>query len=128
MPRSRSRSVSIELDYGDFDGLAMSQVPAADWAAWRADPSWRPPLGETLLELHERVAAFCDDLVGRGADGDVIAVSHVSPIKAAVSWALRAGPELSWRLSLSVAALTRISTSPRSLVSFGETGHLATVR
>jgi probable phosphoglycerate mutase len=35
-------------------------------------------------------------------------VSHVSPIKAAVGWALGAGIELSWRSHLSQASITRI--------------------
>ena len=118
----------IELDYGKFDGLTLGQVEPADWAAWRADPSWRPPGGETLVELQERVTAWCDSLRSDGDDGDVIAVSHVSPIKAAAIWALKAGPELAWRLSLGVATITRISTSAPSLVSFGETGHMAGVR
>ena len=57
-----------------------------------------------------------------------IVVSHVSPIKAAVSWALGGGPELSWRLSLGVASITRITTGGPVgpvLVSFNETDHLA---
>ncbi|MGO9558337.1 MAG: histidine phosphatase family protein [Acidimicrobiales bacterium] len=118
----------IELDYGEFDGLTLGQIAAPDWAAWREDPSWRPPGGETLVELQERVATWCDSLRAGGAEGDVIAVSHVSPIKAAAIWALNGGPELSWRLSLGVATITRISTSAPSLQSFGEAGHLAGVR
>ena len=38
----------------------------------------------------------------------VVVVSHVSPIKAAVGWALGAGIELSWRSHLSQASITRI--------------------
>lgn len=118
----------IELDYGKLDGFRVSQVDPTDWAAWRADPSWRPPGGETLVELHARVTEWTDEVASLAGEGDVIAVSHVSPIKAAAAWAIGAGPELSWRLSLGVAAITRISTSPRSLHSFGETGHLARAR
>ena len=48
---------------------------------------------------------------GRGgpAAGDVVVVSHVSPIKAAVAWALGAGDDLAWRLHLSTASLTRVA-------------------
>ncbi len=35
-------------------------------------------------------------------------VSHVSPIKAAVAWALGAGDDLAWRLHLSTASLTSV--------------------
>ena len=54
------------------------------------------------------------------AAGPVVAVSHVSPIKAAVTWALDASPELAWRMRLDVASLTRVGRGP-VLLSFNET-------
>jgi len=36
-------------------------------------------------------------------------VSHVSPIKAAVAWAIGVGDELSWRLHVAPASVTRIA-------------------
>jgi broad specificity phosphatase PhoE len=38
----------------------------------------------------------------------VVVVSHVSPIKIGVAWALGAGDELSWRLFVQVASIARI--------------------
>ena len=76
------------------------------------------------------MTAACEELSTEAARGDVIVVSHVSPIRAAVTWALGGGPELSWRLSLGVASITRISTAGpfgRQLASFNETGHLVGV-
>ena len=84
------------------------------WREWRRDPDFRPAGGETLAEVDARVAAACDELFAaegagaRAADGDVVVVSHVTPIKAAVAWALGAGAELSWRLHLQTASVTRI--------------------
>lgn len=115
----------IELDYGAFDGLAPSAVDDAAWAAWRADPSYRPPGGESLAELFARVEGWCEQVAEQAGDGLVVAVSHVSPIKAATCWALGTDPLLSWRMTLGVAALTRLSTRPRRLLAFGESGHLA---
>jgi len=116
----------IELDYGDLEGKRPSELADGVWASWRADASWRPPGGESFPDLHERVDPLWASLAPEAAAGDVIAVSHVSPIKAAVAWALGAGPELAWKLSLGVASITRISLqrSSPALVSFGETGHL----
>ena len=37
-------------------------------------------------------------------------VSHVSPIKAAVAWALGVGDEVAWRMFLDDAAVCRIDT------------------
>jgi broad specificity phosphatase PhoE len=115
----------IELDYGELDGTPLAKVDRAQWQRWREDVAWRPPGGETLLELHERIGAFCDGIAGAAAEGDVVAVTHVSPVKAAAGWAIGAGPEVSWRMSLAVSSITRVSTSPRALRSFGETAHLA---
>lgn len=118
----------IELDYGELEGLRSDEVAPADWAAWRSDPAWRPPGGETLAEVQARLGAWCDLVAGEAAEGDLVAVSHVSPIKAAAAWALGAGPELAWRLSLGVATITRVGTKPPLLHSFGESGHLARCR
>ena len=49
----------IELDYGAFDGLGAGDVPAATWAAWRADVAWTPESGESLAALGVRVRAAC---------------------------------------------------------------------
>ncbi|MGH9302858.1 MAG: histidine phosphatase family protein [Acidimicrobiales bacterium] len=122
----------VELDYGSYDGTSPGDLPAGTWQAWRSDPSFRPPGGESLSDLHKRCDPLWAELASKAApaEGDVVAVSHVSPIKAAVAWALGAGPELAWRLHLQVASITRISTGPGGvcLVSFGEIGHLASVR
>lgn len=116
----------IELDYGYFDGKAMGEVAPDVWARWRSDPSFRPPGGETLLELHERVVGALKDLSSWAQGEDVIIVSHVSPIKSAVVWALGVGTEATWRCSLDRASITRVGISERgpSLVGFNDTSHL----
>jgi broad specificity phosphatase PhoE len=116
----------IELDYGEWEGRPLSDVPVATWAEWMADPHFRPPGGETLAELGVRVAAACEDLAAAAAHEDVVVVTHVSPIKAAVAWALGAGDELSWRLHVATASITRIAVGGRGpvLQSFNETQHL----
>jgi broad specificity phosphatase PhoE len=117
----------VELDYGEFDGQPLGSVPAEVWQRWRSDPHYRPPGGETLAEAGVRVRSACEDLFagsenadvdGGNADGDgspdaragdVVVVSHVSPIKAAVCWAMGLGDEGSWRLYLATASITRIA-------------------
>ncbi len=104
----------VEVDYGELEGRALRSVPAELWARWRADPMFRPPGGESLAEVGARVREACDELfaqAGEGARGDtdVIVVSHVSPIKAAVAWALGAGDQVVWRLYLATASITRIA-------------------
>ena len=117
----------IELDYGEWDGAVLRDMDQGAWNRWRADPSFAPPGGESLVVLAERVWAACEALADEAQAADVVVVSHVSPIKAAVAWALGVGPETSWRMFLGVAAITRIAIGPRgpSLTSYNEQGHLA---
>jgi broad specificity phosphatase PhoE len=104
----------VEVDYGEYECQPLSDIPADVWREWRQDPTFRPEGGETLAEVDARVAGACDALFaqdGAGArsrDGDVVVVSHVTPIKAAVAWALGADAGLSWRLHLLTASVTRI--------------------
>jgi broad specificity phosphatase PhoE len=115
-----------ELDYGEFDGKPAASVPAEEWARWRDDISFAPPAGESLADLGVRVRAACEELAGRARNEDVVVVSHVSPIKAAVAWAVGVGDEIAWRLYCGVAAITRIGVGDRGPVlrSFNESGHL----
>ncbi len=116
----------IELDYGELDGTPLAEVPAELWAAWRADPSFRPVGGETLAELGVRVRAALDDLVAAATDSTVVVVTHVSPIKASVAWALGVGDEVTWRMFIGQASITRIGVGSRGpvLQSCNEVAHL----
>ena len=118
----------IELDYGEFDGLPLADVPPEVWAQWRADPGFAPPGGETLRALGERVGAALDRLAAdvRPGEGSTVIVTHVSPVKAAVAWALGAGEETSWKLWVAPASITRIQLTDRGgvLHTFNELAHL----
>ena len=99
----------IELDYGEWDQTPLSSLPAETWARWREDLHLRPPGGETIAELGERVRAACDDLAADAAERDVVVVTHVSPFKAAMAWAMGVGDEVCWRIHVSPASLVRIA-------------------
>lgn len=117
----------VELDYGEWDGAVLKTMDQEAWDRWRADPSFAPPGGESLAVLADRVAGACEALAPMARDADVVVVSHVSPIKAAVAWALGVGPDTSWRMFLGVAAITRIAIGPRgpSLTAYNDVSHLA---
>jgi broad specificity phosphatase PhoE len=116
----------IELDYGDLDGTPLRDVPADVWATWRADPGWAPGGGESLRDLGARVREACADLVDEAAEHDVVVVTHVSPVKAALAWALGVGDEISWRAYVAPASITRIATggATPSLRGFNSCSHL----
>lgn len=115
----------VEIDYGVLDGMAFADVPAETWQRWRTDSTWAPEGGESLDDVGRRVAAACEGLLA--ADEDVVVVSHVSPIKAAVAWALDVPPTVSSRMFLGLASVCRIDRGERGPVlrTFNETAHLA---
>jgi broad specificity phosphatase PhoE len=112
----------IELDYGSLEGLAPSDVAGEVWDCWRGDSHFAPPGGESLAALSGRVRRACEDLAEEASTTDVVVVTHVSPIKAAVAWALGTGDEVAWRLYVYDASVCRIRTGPPGpwLVGFNE--------
>jgi broad specificity phosphatase PhoE len=119
----------LELAYGIYEGVPHADVPSEVWNLWREDPSFVPAGGESLATLDERVRGACDDLVERARSGNVVVVSHVSPMKSAVAWALDVDLRISWRTHLSHASVCRIEmrTHGPVLLSFNETAPVATL-
>ena len=112
----------IELDYGSYEGLRQAEVPANVWREWRSDSDFAAPQGESLNQVQERVAQACDDLAQRLDGRTAVVVSHVSPIKSAVAWALGVDVSVGWKTQLVTASITRISVSANgaALTSFNE--------
>jgi broad specificity phosphatase PhoE len=112
----------IELDYGTLDGCRPDEIPDDVWRHWRADPSFVPGGGESLRSLGARVRSACEDVAGEAAERDVVVVSHVSPIKAAIAWALDVGDEVAWRMFVLDGSMARIRVDARRpvLLSFNE--------
>jgi broad specificity phosphatase PhoE len=119
-----------EIDYGVYDGLPLEAVPAL-WEEWGRDLTFVPDGGESLAAVGARVRDACEDLWAEAVGRDVVVVSHVSPIKAAIAWALGVGDQISWRMFVDVASLTRIGSGRAeaipSLRTFNETQHRPSV-
>jgi broad specificity phosphatase PhoE len=102
----------IELDYGEFDGRQLADVPDETWVRWRGDSSFAPPGGESLATLGDRVRRACSELASAVTDEVVVVVSHVSPIKAALAWALDVPVDIAWRMFVEDASVSRIDVGP----------------
>ncbi|HLG92734.1 MAG TPA: histidine phosphatase family protein [Acidimicrobiales bacterium] len=115
----------VELDYGEAEGRPAGEVPPGLWRRWRADAGFRPPGGESLADVGARVRQACQQLAEDGRD--TVVVSHVSPIKAAVAWALGAPESAAWRMHLSLGAICRLELGAEGPVlwRFNDTSHLA---
>jgi broad specificity phosphatase PhoE len=98
----------IELDYGELEGVPVAALPPDAWASRWEVSGFVPPGGEALAALGVRVRNACEELQAEAAETDIVVVTHVSPIKAAVAWALGVGDEVAWRLYVADAAVCRI--------------------
>ena len=117
----------LELDFGEIDGTAVRDVPEDIWRRWRTDPDFAPSGGESYASLHERVFEACAELIEDAATRTVVVVSHVSPIKAAIGWALGVSSSTAFRCFLDQASISRIDQGRLGPVlrSYNETWHLA---
>ncbi|MEZ5238210.1 MAG: histidine phosphatase family protein [Microthrixaceae bacterium] len=121
----------VEMDYGEWDGRPLGEVPAAAWRSWRVDPGFCPPGGETLAAVTERVSAALRELTLANPGRSVVVTSHVSPIKAAITWALGVDDAATWRMRLTNASISEVLVSPdrsgalhATMVRFNDTAHL----
>ncbi len=111
-----------EIDFGAYDGLPLEEARSV-FANWEQDLGWAPAGGESLLDVGRRVREACEELWSEVVDHDVVVVSHVTPIKAAVCWALGVAEDVQAHMHLDVASICRIAArSGRPvLASFNET-------
>ena len=119
----------IELDYGDFDGMLQKDVPALTWKEWRRDNDFRPPNGETLIELDLRVREALGELINEARAKNIVVVSHVSPIKAAIAWTIGTDVGSCWRVLVDRASISRIEITENgpSMRGFNDISHLKTI-
>ncbi len=113
----------LELSYGEYEGTPHSEVPSEVWQRWRDDAHFTPAGGESLAALDVRVRAGCVDLVARAVNENIVVVSHVSPMKSAVAWALGVDIGISFNCHLDQAAVCRIAIRGDRpvLLTFNET-------
>lgn len=116
----------VELDYGEWDGTPVADVSADRWSTWRSNPEFAPPGGESHAALGRRVRSALDDVAADAVDSNVVVVTHVSPIKAALAWALGVDDAVQWRSFVAQASITEIGVTERgpSLRCFNDTAHV----
>ncbi|RKT52727.1 bifunctional RNase H/acid phosphatase [Saccharothrix australiensis] len=120
----------VETDFGAWEGLTFAEAAARDpevHRRWLGDPSVPTPGGESFDEVHRRVRAALDELLARHAGGNVVVVSHVTPIKTLLRLGLDVGPSLLFRLHLDLASLSVAEFYPDGHASVrlvNDTSHL----
>lgn len=106
----------IEVDYGSLDGQPLSVVSYDEWRQFEHDHNLAFGGGESLAAVDQRVHAELDALLADGSsllhspDEHLAIVSHMSPIKSAMAWALGVPGSVSWRMHLNNGSATTITT------------------
>jgi broad specificity phosphatase PhoE len=106
----------IEVNYGSLDGQPLNVVSEQEWRAFEHDHNTAFGEGESLASVDQRVHAELDALLAdptsllHRSDEHLAIVSHMSPIKSAVTWALGVSGSVAWRMNLRNASLTTIAT------------------
>lgn len=105
-----------EIRFGAYDDRRIGEVIAELGRRWEGDIDFVPPDGESMSAMFERVASACAELIDRSIDRDVLVVTHATPIKAAVVWALGGDPRQILRLRAHLASVTVIDASEGGLL------------
>ncbi|GAA1007628.1 bifunctional RNase H/acid phosphatase [Acrocarpospora pleiomorpha] len=120
-----------EADFGAWEGHTFAEIQERwphELAAWLADPAVAPPGGESFTEAGRRVERARDRILTDHQGKTVLMVSHVTPIKLLVRFALDAPPEALYRMHLDLACLSIIdyyADGPAVLRTFNDTTHLS---
>jgi broad specificity phosphatase PhoE len=99
----------MELDYGSLEGLHPSTVPPDVRARWHTDATFAAGGAESLADLAARVRPACEELAATATDRNVVVVTHVSPVKAAIAWVLGVDDTVAWRMWVEDAGVARVA-------------------
>ncbi|WP_182874342.1 bifunctional RNase H/acid phosphatase [Microbispora sp. H10670] len=119
-----------ETDFGAWEGYTFAEIQRRwpdELAAWLADPEVAPPGGESFASTARRVEEARERIVKAHESRSVVVVSHVTPIKTLIRFALGAPPEALYRMHLDLACLSAIdyyADGPSVVRTFNDTAHL----
>ncbi len=106
----------IELDYGELDGRSPSACRRTCGSAGEPTRPTPRPAASRCSTWASGCAPHARSVSEAAASGTVVVVTHVSPIKAAVAWALEVPDDVAWRMYVEDASVTRIDIEPRGPV------------
>lgn len=106
-----------EHDPGAWAGQSFSEL-ARDphWRLWNERRgTTRPPGGESMRELQQRVVGYLDALTARYPNEVIALVSHAEPIRAAVMQARGIAADDFLKVDVPVASITRLEREAAGL-------------
>jgi broad specificity phosphatase PhoE/ribonuclease HI len=122
-----------ETDFGAWEGLTFAEAKAAypaELDAWLASPDVAPPGGESFAAVGRRVRRGREQVIAAHPEQTVVVVTHVTPIKSLIRFALDAPPTAMFRLHLDTASVSIVdyfADGNSSVRLVNDTSHLAAV-
>lgn len=116
----------VEVDYGSYEGRSIDVMASDEWLLVMRDHDAPIGGGESLASVDRRVHAVLESLRDDASSllydptHHLAIVSHVSPIKSAVAWALGVPGSVARRLRLDNGSMTSVfaRNSTATLVNF----------
>ena len=98
-----------EQDFGDWEGLALEDVPDLGALSGAALAEHRPPNGESFAEVCRRTREALAGLLAAHAGEVLCLCTHAGPIRAALALALDLAPGAALRFALVPLSMTTLS-------------------
>jgi len=118
----RTDAVFQEANFGEWQGLTAEEIEER-WPGqlepWHTKADVRPPGGESIAEVGDRVRRGLDELRAAGGDRTVVVVSHAVSIRAALGVTMGAQPS-SWsqlRVAPASVSIIRLFTDRRDEIA-----------
>jgi ribonuclease H / adenosylcobalamin/alpha-ribazole phosphatase len=119
-----------EMDFGLWEEMTFDEVQnryPEDLRRWKQS-AWATPTGssESFAAVVDRMGTAAERFAVRYAGASVLAVTHITPVKALVAHALGAPPAALFHMELSSACFSRISYTggEASVRLLNDTSHL----
>ena len=117
-----------EQGFGDWDGRSMGELVGEygeDLVAWRSDPGYQRPGGESRRDVDERVANALARAVRRG--GTVVVATHRVVLMSVLCRLLGIDQERGWSVATAPASLSAVEIWPDGVAQIAfvnDTHHL----
>jgi probable phosphoglycerate mutase len=96
-----------EIEFGNWEGLANEELDRLpETSSWRGSLTARPPGGESIADLQQRVYESFFELVDRYREQSVAVVSHMMPTRTMLALALGGLDSHFWSLQVNPASIS----------------------
>lgn len=118
-----------ERNLGQWEGRVWPEVVAQDpigTHSYRTDPNFRPPDGESWLELQRRAFGVVERLIAEHPGETLFVFTSGGPVRAAVMAAMNAAPESWWGWSTANAGISILDHRDEGwrVQCYNDTNHL----